>query len=64
MTDEYVEEIHRIREKTYEVIKEMTSSEMSEYFHQSAERLERRIAECREQKAAEQKTVPSDVPGR
>ena len=51
MNDEYIEELHKIRESSYEETKNMTSAELIEYFHSSHQWFEQQIAESRTRKA-------------
>jgi len=47
MNDEYVEEIHKIRENIYEHTKDMSSKELIEYYRNSSKGIHQRIEEYR-----------------
>ncbi len=64
MNDEIVEEIHKIRRKTYEETKNMSPKELIEYYHRSSEWVQQRSAECRARKAAEKQMGHQKLVGR
>ena len=53
MNDEYVEEIHKIRENIYEHTKDMSSKELIEYYRNSSKGIHQRIEEYRSRRSAE-----------
>ena len=51
--NKYVDEIRAIRERLYEEMKDMTDEERQRYMREASDRFDKRIAEIRAKKAAE-----------
>ena len=61
MNDEYIEELHKIREISYEETKNMAPAELIEYFHSSHQWFEQQVAESRVRKTNENQTIASEL---
>ena len=61
MNDGYIEELHKIRVRSYEETKNMTSAELIEYFHSSHQWFEQQVAESRVRKANENQIVAREL---